>query len=399
MKIALSAAGFSSWGGGIHFLRIVADALRADISEGQEIFVLNPKLDSRAFAHITVKALRELAQARFSLTAHLAARRLASRNVSSEFFNLPNVTVLPVASGSRAVVRHASRLNLDVLIPTLTPLGRNAAIPWVGYLYDFQHKYLPQLFSPKALNARDRAFARMLDQARCVIVNAKAVERDVRKFFPDSKCEVVALPFSAAPRAEWMENRPSTLQSYGLSRPYFLISNQFWLHKDHRTAFEAFKIFSRRNGGCDLVCTGATSDPRDPEYFGRLLSKLEHDGTRKRTHILGMIPKRDQIEIMKNALAVIQPTLFEGGPGGGAVFDAVSLGKHSIVSDIPVNLELPEESVEFFKAGDAEDLCRSMLSALARTTRQPSSDELMKRGEDRLRRCGTALKDAIASVR
>ena len=39
-------------------------------------------------------------------------------------------------------------------------------------------------------------------------------------------------------------------------------------------------------------------------------------GLEQRVRVLGLVPKRDQIEIMKKACAVLQPTRFEGGPGG-----------------------------------------------------------------------------------
>lgn len=40
-------------------------------------------------------------------------------------------------------------------------------------------------------------------------------------------------------------------------------------------------------------------------------------GIESKIKILGHIPKLEQIELIKNCIAVIQPTLFEGGPGGG----------------------------------------------------------------------------------
>ena len=72
-----------------------------------------------------------------------------------------------------------------------------------------------------------------------------------------------------------------------------------------------------------------------------------------RIRILGLIPKYDQIQIMRGAVAVIQPTLFEGGPGGGAVYDAVSIGTPVILSDIPVNREVEAGRglIQFFRPG------------------------------------------------
>ena len=38
-----------------------------------------------------------------------------------------------------------------------------------------------------------------------------------------------------------------------------------------------------------------------------------------------MINKKDQLSLIRSAKALIQPTLFEGGPGGGSCRDAISL--------------------------------------------------------------------------
>jgi hypothetical protein len=60
----------------------------------------------------------------------------------------------------------------------------------------------------------------------------------------------------------------------------------------------------------------------------------------------GVIPKRHQVELVKGATALIQPTLFEGGPGGLSVplHDTLVLD-----SDIPVNREIRSDDVLFFE--------------------------------------------------
>ena len=53
---------------------------------------------------------------------------------------------------------------------------------------------------------------------------------------------------------------------------------------------------------------------------------MDELGINDDVEIVGHIPKLDQIALLKNSIAVIQPTLFEGGPGGGSAYDAISLG-------------------------------------------------------------------------
>lgn len=95
--------------------------------------------------------------------------------------------------------------------------------------------------------------------------------------------------------------------------------------------------------------------------------------------MLGYISKLEQIEIMKNAIALIQPTQFEGDPGGCSVYEAISYGKSVIMSDILVNLEASgTEDVYYFKVGDSKDLALKMILLLKKTYK-PYKVEIVER--------------------
>jgi glycosyltransferase involved in cell wall biosynthesis len=231
-----------------------------------------------------------------------------------------------------------------------------------------------------------------------VIVNARAVAEDAQKFHPKMHACIFPLPFSAAPQLSWLELPESAdiFTRYELHRPYFIVSNQFWKHKDHTTLFRAFAQVANNFPLLELVCTGSTDDYRDPTYFHSLMALLDDAQLRGRVHILGMIPKRDQISLLKNALALVQPTLFEGGPGGGAVFDALSLGVPCIVSDIPVNRELDGEGVQFFQANDPKSLSEKLAEFLVGEVRPKLENHvLIEAGRNRRSRCGEVLISAI----
>jgi glycosyltransferase involved in cell wall biosynthesis len=96
---------------------------------------------------------------------------------------------------------------------------------------------------------------------------------------------------------------------------------------------------------------------------------------------------------------VLQPTLFEGGPGGGAVYDAVSLGVPAILSDIPVNREIENEpNLFYFEAGSAPDLAGKMRAFLKKEIRKPAREDLLSRGERRKRLMGDRLLEAVRFV-
>ena len=401
MRIAVLAHGFSSWGGGIHFLRIVVDALSAvGAQRDLQIFILNPGYGPLSALRACSRFFKDLRISRRRAAISWQQLYTARENVRLEFSELAGqVRIMQIDYGDFALTRALKSLNIDVVIPSVKPLGKGFPFPWVGYLYDFQHKYLTHLFTEAERFRRDASFLQMLSEAPAAIVNAQAVKNDALRFFPNSSSEIFVMPFAAAPRDDWFDGSRDIMSKYHLSTPFFMISNQFWQHKDHATAFDAFRLIAPAVPELSLVCTGSIDDLRDPAYFPSLIENLARAGLADRARILGMIQKRDQIEIMKSAIAVLQPTLFEGGPGGGAAYDAISLGVPVIVSDIAVNKELGDEpGVIFFKVGDAADLAEKMRDLLTTPTRSREPTQLIDEGHRRRIRCGAALLEAIDFV-
>jgi glycosyltransferase involved in cell wall biosynthesis len=400
VKIGLLATDFITWGGGVDFLRLIVDSLLASPrSQDAEFHLLIPDAGPKlAWRRIRGRA-KQTVKSLFSGKA-LPPQHAPSPEVISQAFSefRDRITIHHIDIGRGALMRAVKRLELGVVLPAVHSLGTDFPRPWVGYAYDFQHKYFPQHFTPNDCRSRDEHFAEMLTQAKTVIVNSRAAAADITKFVPQATARVVALPFAPAPGRDWLEDRPNVLPRYDVTQPFFIISNQFWIHKDHATAFEAFRIVAEHDPRIKLVCTGSTVDSRNPDYFPGLLSRVKSWGLDQRVHILGLMPKRDQIEIMKHACAVIQTTLFEGGPGGGAVYDAVSLDVPAIVSDIPVNRELEAPAIEFFPAGDAVALAAKMKARLLDPhTRAPGSD-LISVGQRRRAACGDVIWESINSV-
>lgn len=389
IRIGIPTHGFRDWAGGVDFLFSVVDSLRA-APEAVELHLLDPvpraphgwKRLRRAIA------IRLGARKAYGEPATLDCSAIASRCDATH--RLPD--------GAESLAEAGRRLRLDAILPAHGVLPASMPCPWIGYLYDFQHRHLSHLFSERDRRKRDEAFARMIEAAPAIVVNSRDTAAEARRLYPHAAMRIHALPFNASPRPEWLDGSAGR-SAAAPSGPYFLVSNQFWVHKDHPTAFRAFAAVAGRHPDVRLVCTGQTSDFRRPEYFATLVALLDTLGVSDRVAIAGLLPKAEQIELLKGAVAVIQPTLCEGGPGGGAVYDAVSLGVRALVSDIPINRELSDEpTVTFFATGNPEALADAMRHALATPRPTPSASALRDRGQARRAACGRMILDIVAAL-
>ena len=392
-RVGIITKDFDCLAGAIDFLVSVVDALFRTANGRQIIVIVEKPLLRRSvrwWMSAAVRIVKDVARRRRPL---LPGRTDKPADVIKrlEKAGLPGLPVVTVAPGLFALEKLCFRENIDVLIPLAAALV-NFRVPWVGYIYDFQHRYLPELFSAEARKFRDQQFDDMLQEARVVIVNSRAVKLDAKRFHSKG-ATVVPLPFSSAASPSWFDADPVEVRRrYGIAERYFMVSNQFWVHKRHGVAIKAFLALAERHPDVELVCTGSTEDWRAPLYFTGLQGMIAASAARERVHILGLIPKLDQVALLRGCEALVQPTAFEGGPGGGSVFDAVALGVRSIVSDIPVNREIEDHVTTFFPLDDVVALTEAMEAIMAAPAFVTSSREFLTRaGGDRRKALGTML--------
>lgn len=291
------------------------------------------------------------------------------------------------------------KFKIDLMFPHMEPSYFNIEITSLGYLYDCQHRYYPEFFDAISIKNRDGLFYEMLNCDKKTIVNSKSAKDDLIKFYNAKPENIFALPFTPKVKEEYLQDNSRDIEKYNLPEKFFLISNQFWIHKDHPTAFKAFAklIQNPEHQDVRLICTGLMEDNRRPEYVESLKQLIKDLNCEDKILCLGLIPKLEQIEIMKKASAVVQATLFEGGPGGGCIWDSISLGVPSIVSDISTNLEINDKTVTFFQANNVEDLAQKMSGVLNKTFEKLSNDVLIQKSNDNIEKLGNVLADIILS--
>lgn len=412
LRVGVLTEGLLAWAGGFDFLVAVVQSLQAHATAARipvELVILATQTRRREQLRSCAAPLYGWARGRFGPRQISTLKRAYRDRFTLQSFEWQVERFREAIGPATPIVRYtslddveraASSAGVDCIFPVSGPLPASTRVPWVGYIFDFQHRHLPDLFSESDRAGRDEAFRVLGEQAPALVLNSSAARIDCLEFLALPERKVFALPFSAAAPAQWYQDRPALIAHHSLPRRYFLISNQFWKHKNHATAFEALKILRSEHGQTDvaMVCTGATSDNRDAAYFPALMRWVEQNDLGGSVRVLGYVPKREQVEMLKSAVCVVQPTLFEGGPGGGAVYDAVSLGVPCLVSDIPVNRELQALGVgiEFFSPHDARALAGMMRSHLeSPRPRELSADALQQAGRRRRERAGEVILSAI----
>lgn len=382
MKIGIYAKDFVEWAGGLDLLQLLAKGIMHT---------------SNTTSH-TPDLLIPSNQCRTHERPDFA---FSGRDLL-DFFNgqLPELTVIFYETEDPTSV--IAEQGLDVLIPMHTAPAEELGVPWVGYVYDFQHRYIPEHYTHDERCRRDRLFADILSHTKSVIVNSESVRDDVFRFFPETSAAVYSLPFCPQHSDAALPSFNNVSKKYNLPNRYFCMCNQFWKHKNHSTAFRAFADFRHmlQDSHVHLICTGRMLDRRfiPPDYIASLRTDLSRLGIDSVTHLLGHIPKPDQLSILKHAEALIQPTLFEGGPGGGSVYDAVSMGVPCIVSDIPVNREIRSDNVTYFPPHSSDGLAQRMYLLIEDPPKRPPHTELHRLQAKRLGALSKCITRAIRTA-
>jgi len=255
----------------------------------------------------------------------------------------------------RTLAGQLQELEIDVLFPCVWSMGPDYPVPWIPWVWDLQHRSLPKFFPAAEIRSRDQRIGDMLADAPVVVTSSDHARRDLAQHWPGSETKVRVLHFRSVPSPDWFEpDYHETCRRYRLPEKYLILPNHFSDHKNHAVAFEAIRILRDRGVEVPLVCTGNTTNVRNPGYTDSLRRFLRDKDLEARVMILGFISRADQIQLIRGSAAILQPSLFEGW--STLVEDARALAKPIFVSDIPVHREqAPPEGV-FFSPTDAEAL-------------------------------------------
>jgi glycosyltransferase involved in cell wall biosynthesis len=255
----------------------------------------------------------------------------------------------------RAAATEFQAKNIGLVFEAARFFGWRLPFPTVAWFPDFQHRGLPQLFSPVARWRRDIGFRAQIASGRSILLSSESALRDCRAFYPNLRNAVSVVRFAAQPAAELLRTDINgVLAQYGLPSGYFYLPNQFWRHKNHQVVVDALDIAKQRGLDIVVAVSGSPDDSRESGYFGDLMKQVERRGLERSFRYLGMIPLDHVYALLRASIALINPSRFEGW--STTVEEAKSFGVPAILSDIDVHREQTGGTARYFDVDDPQKL-------------------------------------------
>jgi len=208
----------------------------------------------------------------------------------------------------------------------------------VAWFPDLQHKFYPQYFSKTKLFFREWRLKQIIKNASHIVLSSNDVYSHFKKFYKlKTHLNFHILHFTSIIEGIFFPPIDELKLKYHIDGDYFIVSNQFWQHKNHVTVFNAIKLIKDENINCKVVFTGKMEDKKNPEFIAGLKRKLIELDIEDYVDFVGLIGRGEQLCLMKNAIAVIQPSLFEGW--STVLEDAKALKCQIIASNLEVHKE------------------------------------------------------------
>jgi glycosyltransferase involved in cell wall biosynthesis len=252
--------------------------------------------------------------------------------------------------------------DIDILFPYDFYRRLPSRVKAIGWIPDFQPRNLPQFFTPDNLKHRLECEERIISSADHIVFSSHDSISNFQKFFPASQAKAHLFHFNTFVKAEAFSENPTLAQlKYNLPDKFILCCNQFWQHKNHMLLFEAIAAAAKQYPDLFFVFTGHTNDERNSHYFDDLCARINVLSIRTNIAILGVIPRNDQLQLMRKSMGVIQPSLSEGW--STVVEDIRALAKPCILSDLNVHLEQNPDKAWFFDKSNLDSLTKAICFA------------------------------------
>lgn len=225
----------------------------------------------------------------------------------------------------------------------------------VNWIPDFQHLYLPEMFSHHEIKLRNKIFNIISEKSDVILLSSYESLKDFNNLCKKNSFKGQVLQFVSQPgpyKEDSYEDFLRLRDKYKINTDFFIIPNQFWKHKNHMIVFKALTILKMKGYNLTLICTGKVDAYKNKEYSNQIRQFIFQNQIDIR--LLDIIDYHEMITLMKYSIAVINPSLFEGW--SSTVEECKSLGKNIILSNIAVHKEQNPAKVIYFDPYNSEEI-------------------------------------------
>lgn len=245
---------------------------------------------------------------------------------------------------------------LDVVYPLQDyPVRTSTPTKLISWNADFQYKYYPEFFTRMQIFGRSSRTRLALKNTDHLVLSSEDAKKDLEKFFKVRKGLSIHIYHFVSIMEDLAQTEIKTLKKkYALPDRYFLVSNQFHPHKNHRVLLQSLVRLKERDVPLHMAFTGKLPSASDSPYMAELHSIIEENQLQDRISILGVISRADQLQLMRHSQAVLQPSLFEGW--STVIEDARSLQVPVVASSLEVNQEQLSDDAVYFDPHNPDEL-------------------------------------------
>ena len=251
------------------------------------------------------------------------------------------------------------RNKIDVISHSNIFTGNASISKSIIWIPDFQYFHLPNLFSFKykiMKNINLRFFSKYSSK---ILLSSFDAQNDLKRIYKPAVCKSVVNQFTfQAPRPTKINEFSKIKKKYNLPKKFFYLPNQYWVHKNHLVALKALATLKSKNINAVILSTGFNHDYRKPNYFNDILKYIERNELKNNFIYLGILPYEHSLALIKNSLAVINPSFFEGW--SSTVEQSKSIGKKIILSNINVHKEQNPINCDYFNPKNHLELSNIM---------------------------------------
>lgn len=340
IKVGFAGQFSKDWMGGLNYFRNLFFALDSVKKKELELIIfIGKRTDNKIkcifkqYAYVVEDSMFDRKSPKWYLSK-VEHKIFKTNFILSDFLNKYGVQVLS----------HSSVVNLK-------------DIKTINWIHDFQHVHLPDMFSKKEIDGRDKNFMKLIKKSDSIVVSSYDALKDLKNFASGYESKAKVLQFVSQPDKKYFElnknDKKRILEKYKIYNDFYYMPNQFWKHKNHMLVFRAINELKNDSADILLVCTGNLDDYRNKSHIDKVKSFIRIHSLENYIKILGLVDYEDVFALIKFSKGVINPSLFEGW--SSTVEECKSVGKHMILSDLDVHKEQYPEST-FFERRSVDSL-------------------------------------------